>query len=204
MRIISFRTGFISANTYIVYDENTLEGFIIDPGGNYKRIIKETEDNKIRLKAQLLTHGHFDHCGASAELQEYGVPVYIHCLDADKLTSEGNLAGFFGLPFENFRADKILKGGETLIIAGMQIKVLHTPGHSEGGVCYICGNKIFCGDTIFYMSVGRTDFGDGNAQTLNDSIINKLFKLEGDYELYPGHGQPTTLEFERKNNPMVF
>ena len=203
MKIVSFKTGFVSANTYIVYDKNSLKGFIIDPGGGYKRIIKEAHDLGVTLQAQLLTHGHFDHCGASAQLQEDGIEVYIHSNDAPKVSGNGNLAHMFNLPFANFSADKIINDGDILNIAGFEIKVLHTPGHSSGSVCYICGQNIFSGDTLFNMSVGRSDFPDGNANTLNNSIKEKLFKLSGDYNVYPGHDQQTTLDYERNYNPMI-
>jgi glyoxylase-like metal-dependent hydrolase (beta-lactamase superfamily II) len=201
MELLTFRTGPISVNTYIVYDEKTLQGFIIDPGGNYKRIKAEAAARGIELRAQLLTHGHFDHCGASKALQNDGVRVYIHQSDADKTESGGSLARFFGADFENFSADELLSGGETLQIAGFSVRVLHTPGHSSGSVCYLAENKLFSGDTLFHMSVGRTDFPDGDAKALSRSIREKLFKLAGDYELYPGHDEFSTLEYERLYNP---
>lgn len=203
MKMLHFKTGPISVNTYIVYNESTREGFIIDPGGGYKRIKKELTDNKITLTAQLLTHGHFDHCGACKALQDDGVPVYIHEKDADKLYSDGNLAKFLGTEFDIFKADRILKDGDTLNLAGYNVSVLHTPGHSAGSVCYVVESSIFSGDTLFNMSVGRTDFPDGNAKALVNSIKNKLFLLKGDYNLYPGHDEFSTLEYERQYNPYV-
>ena len=88
-------------------------------------------------------------------------------------------------------------------IAGLDVEVIHTPGHSKGGVCYVVGNKIFVGDTLFFMSFGRTDFYDGNAKDLKNSIVNKLFALKGNYTVLPGHGEPTTLDFERVNKPII-
>lgn len=199
MKFFYFKTGFVSVNTYIVYNQHTMQGFVIDPGGNYKRIIKETADRGITLTAQLLTHGHFDHCGASAQLQKDGLKVYIHNLDAEKLYTDGNGAAFFGASFDTFIADYTFKDGDILSFAGIDIKVLHTPGHTSGSVCFIIEDKIFSGDTLFYMSVGRTDMFDGNDLKLKESI-KKLFGLKGDYEVYPGHSNKTTLEFERQNN----
>lgn len=203
MQIIHFKTGPVSVNTYIIYNETTLKGFIIDPGGNFKRIIKEISDKGITLEAQLLTHGHFDHCGAGKQLQDMGIPVYIHKADADKLCTSGNLSDYFKVEFERFTTDKQLSDGDKLVIAGFNITVLHTPGHTSGCVCYILDNNIFTGDTLFNMSVGRTDFPDGSSGKLNDSIQNKLFKLEGDYNLYPGHDDFTTLDYERNYNPYI-
>jgi hydroxyacylglutathione hydrolase len=199
MRLFYFKTGYVSANTYIVYNENNMRGFVIDPGGNYKRIKKEAEDRGITLEAQLLTHGHFDHCGASHSLQQDGIKVYIHKDDAEKLHGGGNGADIFRLPFESFTADYILNDGDVINIADIEIKVMHTPGHTSGGVCYIIGDNIFTGDTLFYLSVGRTDLPDGDAARLQQSL-KKIFALEGDYNVYPGHNGETTLVFERKNN----
>ena len=203
MKIFYFRTGPVSVNTYIVYNENTLDGFIIDPGGNYKRIIKEINDKGITLKAQLLTHGHFDHCGASAQLQQDGVPVYIHSFDAPKLSSEGNLSEMFNIEFNNFSADYLLNDGDMFTIADIEIKVLLTSGHTSGSVCFIIGNNIFSGDTLFNISIGRTDFPDGDSDALIKSIKEKLFTLKGDYSLYPGHDDCSTLEYEKNYNPMI-
>ena len=203
MKFITFKTGPVSVNTYIIYDEKTLNGFIIDPGGTYKRIVKEASDLGINLKAQLLTHGHFDHCGVSSQLQKDGVPVYVHKDDANKLNSDGNLAGYFGIHFEKFIADHILNDNDIINIAGFDIKVLHTPGHSTGSVCYVLGNNIFSGDTLFRLSIGRTDFPEGDYNKLQNSIKNKLFKLEGDYNVYPGHDISTTLSYEKSHNTMI-
>lgn len=203
MKMISFKTGPISVNTYIVYNPETMEGVLIDPGGGYKRIKKEAEDAGITLKAQLLTHGHFDHCGASCKLQQDGIPAYIHEKDFDKPSGPGCLAGGMGAPFDYFTPDFKLKDGDTLNIAGMEIKVLHTPGHTSGSVCFIIEDAIFTGDTLFNMSIGRTDLPDGNYRALNESIKNKLFSIEGDYDIFPGHDEFSTLSYEKNYNPMV-
>ncbi len=107
-----------------------------------------------------------------------------------------------GINPEKFTPDVLLCGGEKLKIAGLDVEVIHTPGHSKGGVCYVVGNKIFVGDTLFFMSVGRTDFYDGNAKDLKNSIVNKLFALKGNYTVLR-NGEPTTLDFERVNNPII-
>jgi hydroxyacylglutathione hydrolase len=203
MQVISFKTGPVSANTYIVYNPAVMEGVVIDPGGGYKRIKQEAAQAGIALKAQLLTHGHFDHCGASAMLQKDGIPAYIHEKDFDKPMGSGCLAESFGIPFDHFTPDCKVRDGEVLHIASLEIKVLHTPGHTSGSVCYIIEDAIFSGDTLFNMSVGRTDFPEGDFKALNKSIRDKLFALEGDYALYPGHDEFSTLSYERKYNPMV-
>ena len=202
MQIVKLRTGLLSVNTYIVAGESG-EGFVIDPGGNEKRILQEAERAGITLKAQLLTHAHFDHFGASAALRRAGIPLYVHRLDAEKLHGEGNLAEMMGLAVEEPDADVLVEDGQTLEIAGLRVEVIRTPGHSSGSVCYLVERVIFSGDTLFCRSVGRTDFPDGNAAALSNSIRYKLFSLEGDYRVLPGHDEETTLDFERKYNPFV-
>ena len=201
MQIYQMRTGLISVNTYIVYNENR-EGFLVDPGGNYKRIRMELSRLGVEPKAQLLTHGHFDHFGASVALQRDGIPVFIHRSDAEKLHSEGNLAAYMGAEVETLTADRLLGDGDVLQIAGFSVRVLHTPGHSSGSVCYLTEGVIFSGDTLFHLSVGRTDFPDGDSAALRNSL-RRLFGLEGDYRVLPGHEEETTLAFERKYNPLA-
>lgn len=203
MQVLSFKTGPVSVNTYIVYNPETMEGIVIDPGGGYKRIKHEAAEKGITLKAQLLTHGHFDHCGASAMLQRDGLPVYIHEKDFDKPMGSGCLAESFGISFDYFTPDHKVKDGDVLNIAGLEVKVLHTPGHTSGSVCFLIEDAIFSGDTLFNMSIGRTDFPDGDFEELNRSIREKLFSLEGDYDLYPGHDEFSTLSYEKNYNPMV-
>ena len=104
---------------------------------------------------------------------------------------------------EHFTPDVTVSGGETLDVAGIAVKVMHTPGHTAGGVCYIAEDCIFSGDTLFELSYGRTDFPTGSFKELKNSIVNKLFALKGDYKVFPGHGAPTTLQFEREHNPVL-
>ena len=205
IKIKHFRTGPVSANTFIVYREGSDRGFVVDPGGNYKRICGEAAELGVKLTAQLLTHGHFDHCGASAALQRDGAAVYIHALDADKLSTNGNLASLLGSGFERLTADNLVRDGELINLAGIDIRVMHTPGHSSGSCCFILEQPriIFSGDTLFNMCVGRTDFPDGSARELSRSLNEKLFALDGDYTVYPGHDEFTTLDYERLYNPEI-
>lgn len=207
-------TGKLDENTYIVINGD--KGFVVDPGGEEQEIIDIFKKNKATIEAILLTHAHFDHIVGVANLvrlasidsngkqdQSLAPCVFLHKDDLDKIGSYKNLGFSMGVKVEKFIPDVLLKGGETLNIAGLQVKVLHTPGHSKGGVCYIVNDKIFVGDTIFFMSYGRYDFYDGDFGELKNSIVNKLFRLQGNYTLLSGHGEPTTLEFERKNNPIL-
>ena len=207
-------TGPLDVNTYIVINGNV--GFVVDPGGDAQEIYSIFRKQKAKIEAILLTHAHFDHIGGVAEfcriagkgedgkenLQD--VPtVFLHKDELEKIGSYKNLGFSMNSNPEKFVPDILLKGGETLKIAGLDVKVIHTPGHAKGSLCYVVSDKIFVGDTLFFMSYGRTDFYDGNAKDLKNSIVNKLFALKGNYTILPGHGEPTTLDFERVNNPVL-
>lgn len=203
MRMSKLVVGPVATNCYIVSDENTKEAFIIDPGAEPERIIDKVKETGVSVKAILLTHGHFDHISAVNELKrEFGVDVYIGQEDADLMADmELNVSYMFGMPYAA-RADKILLDGDVLEIAGFSIKVLFTPGHTKGGICFYLEkeNVAFSGDTIFQQSVGRTDFPTGSARVLSESIKNKLFILPEDLQLFPGHGDSTTVGYEKKYN----
>ena len=203
MRMSKLVVGPVATNCYIVSDENTKEAFIIDPGAEPERIIDKVKEIGVSVKAILLTHGHFDHISAVNELKrEFGVDVYVGQEDADLMADmELNVSYMFGMPYAA-RADKILRDGDVLEIAGFSIKVLFTPGHTKGGICFYLEkeNVAFSGDTIFQQSVGRTDFPTGSARVLSESIKNKLFILPEDLQLFPGHGDSTTVGYEKKYN----
>lgn len=207
-------TGPLDVNTYIVINGNV--GFVVDPGGDAQEIYSIFRKQKAKIEAILLTHAHFDHIGGVAELCRIAskgedgkenlqnIPtVFLHKDELEKIGSYKNLGFSMNVNPEKFVPDILLKGGETLKIAGLDVKVIHTPGHAKGSLCYVVSDKIFVGDTLFFMSYGRTDFYDGNAKDLKNSIVNKLFALKGNYTILPGHGEPTTLDFERVNNPVL-
>lgn len=201
MKMIRFAAGPVRANCYILY--NGSDALVIDPGGNQMRILKEAEDLGVTIRYVLLTHGHFDHAGAAACLQRAGAEVYVHALDADKLYTDGNLGADMGFDFEKFHADKLLYDGDRLNLCGYDILVLHTPGHTAGSVCFVIEDCIFSGDTLFKGSIGRTDLGDGDLKALENSIRTKLYTLDGDYKLYPGHLGESTLRYEKNYNLFV-
>ena len=204
-------TGPLEVNTYIVVNGDS--GFVVDPGGDADEIFAIFKKQIAKIDAILLTHAHFDHIGGVAQLvkiasesegKTQSTPtVFLHREEVEKIGSYKNMGFSMNANPEKFVPDVLLNGGETLDISGLKVQVIHTPGHSKGGVCYVVGNKIFVGDTLFFTSYGRTDFYDGNAKDLKNSIVNKLFNLKGNYTLLPGHGEPTTLEFERVNNPII-
>lgn len=192
-------TGPIAVNTYVIINDNKC--IVIDPGGNYDKIMNVIGDNEVC--AVLLTHGHFDHIGAVNKFYEKGIDIYIHKDDELKLSNQKSLAASFGLAIEDSKATKLIDHDCELSIAGLAVKVLHTPGHSAGSVVYIIDDNIFSGDTIFYGSYGRTDFSDGDFYSMKKSIIDKIFSLNGEYNIYPGHEDFTTLSYEKMNNPIL-
>ncbi len=207
-------TGPLDVNTYIVINGNV--GFVVDPGGDAQEIYSIFRKQNAKIEAILLTHAHFDHIGGVAELckiaskgedgkenPQNAPTVFLHKDELEKIGSYKNMGFAMNANPEKFVPDILLNGGETLKIAGLDVKIIHTPGHAKGSVCYVVSNKIFVGDTLFFMSFGRTDFYDGNAKDLKNSIVNKLFALKGNYTILPGHGEPTTLDFERVNNPIL-
>ncbi|MBR6788682.1 MAG: MBL fold metallo-hydrolase [Clostridia bacterium] len=201
MKIISVTVGPISTNCYIVYNETNKEAVVIDPGAEANKIQFELDKRGLNIKAILLTHGHFDHTNAIKALSKNGVKIYLHGQD-EPFATAGNTF-FPGMYVSSFCVDVFVSDGDLINEAGLTFKVISTPGHTRGSVCYVVENNIFSGDTLFYMSVGRTDFPMGNTAALIDSVKNKLFALDGNYTVFPGHGESTTLEFERKYNPYV-
>lgn len=196
-----FETSTLGSNCYAVFpalDESA--AIIIDAGGDYERITEYLTARGKRAVALLLTHGHFDHAMAAADFQRGGAPVYISETDEDLIKNGGDLARYFGTHLPPFSADNGLIGG-LLQISGLEIEVIETPGHTAGGRCFKIGEALFTGDVLFKGGFGRTDFPTGNASELIASV-KKLFALGGDVTVYPGHGESTTLSFERENNPI--
>lgn len=203
MKIKTFPLGMISANAYLLVDEDSKEAVVIDVGGDFSGINLELEKDDVTLKYILNTHGHFDHILGERDAQEvFDVPVYIH--ENDKIMVENLPKQLERFGFKNnAEAPKNIKTfteKDTFNLGENEIKVLHTPGHTPGSVCFLVGKSLFSGDTLFYTSVGRTDFEGGSFQQLQDSIVNKLFKLDDDVDVYPGHDSKTTIGYEKKYN----
>ena len=198
INIITVPVGPLSANCHIVYTNDNEKALIIDPGGDFSLIMQRLESVNKKPGAVILTHGHFDHIMASADFQKALIPIYMHQADEVLVNGSGNLAKYFGLKMPPFSVDNRLIEGD-LNICGFNLRVIETPGHTAGSVCVQIDNAIFTGDTLFFDSYGRTDFPSGSEQELIVSV-KKLFALQGDFLLYSGHGESTTLERERKHN----
>ena len=203
LKVEGYPVGYMATNCYLVTDTQTDECFIVDPGtydASLKKLLQDVKEGKLRYI--LLTHGHFDHIMGVFDVQKnYGGKIVIHEKDADCFVDEEkSLISNFGsgakLPK---KADILVKDGDTLPFADGRIEVMHTPGHTEGSVCYLIGDKIFSGDTLFYGSVGRTDFKSGSFEDIIKSV-KRIASLEGDRKVYPGHNMLTTLDNERKHN----
>ena len=201
MKLYHLITGLLRVNAYfLVSDDN--QAIVIDCGENYQRVKQTEEKYGFKIKAVLLTHAHFDHAGCAKKLQDDGAEIFVSANDADKLHNELNLGSSFGRHFEELTADHVFSDGDEIDLFGIKLKVLSTPGHTDGSVCFILDNMIFSGDTLFFDSVGRTDMKGGDRTALVASI-KKLFALDGDYAVYPGHGEFTTLSREKKYNVMA-
>lgn len=202
MKVISEKFGSMDNNCSLIIDEKTNQSALVDCNEFSQKMIDMIGDTD--LKYILLTHGHFDHIiGVKSVKEKYGAQVVISKEDEPMLNSSKlSLAVFCNAPQNNVDADIIVKDGDEITLGETKIKVMATPGHTSGSVCYIAENCIFSGDTLFYCSCGRTDFPSGSHEQMMSSL-QKLKALDGDYKVYTGHNNLTTLDFERKNNPYM-
>ncbi len=186
--------GLYQTNTYIIHEEASKTCCVIDPGYEADTILDKVEELGLTIEAILLTHGHFDHVGAVKEIAaETGCKVYLHAADLSMppMMTAGKL----------YYTDTYAEG-DTLELAGLTISILHTPGHTPGCVCLLVDNAIFSGDTLFAQGCGRTDLPGGDWATIVASL-NRLAKIEGNFWVYPGHGESTTLAQEKRYNPYM-
>jgi glyoxylase-like metal-dependent hydrolase (beta-lactamase superfamily II) len=192
----------IAINCYLISTEKT--AIVIDPGFYSAEVENFLNDNLSKERLILLTHCHFDHIGDADHLREVtNTKIAIGILDNASLSDENkNLCNLFGVQLKPFSADITLSDGEVYSLGDIDIKVIHTPGHTLGGVCYLIDGVLFSGDTLFNGSIGRTDFPDGDFSTLKNSV-NKIYQLPDDTKVYSGHGDITTIGYEKKYNPFI-
>lgn len=195
-----------SSNCYLAICEETRDAAVIDPGLDASAVLRAVEQEKVNLKYIINTHGHVDHMAANAAVKnETGADILIHEDDAGMLTNVmSNLSMFMGMEIRSPAASRKLKDGDTIQIGTtVELKVIHTPGHTPGGICLLCGKTLFSGDTLFQQSIGRTDFPGGSLKTLLNSIRTRLLVLPDDTVVYSGHMPETTIGFERDHNPFL-
>ena len=197
--------GPLMANCFICGCSKTKEAVVIDPGGDADTILLSLAESKLKVKYIINTHGHFDHVSANGKMKDAtGADILIHPLDASMLEKLSSNAAFFGVSVENSPpCDQTLEEGDTVSFGDITLKVIHTPGHTPGGISLYTNGIVFVGDTLFAGSIGRTDFPGGDFNTLISSIKTKLFNMEDDIRVFSGHGPETSIGVEKRHNPFV-
>ena len=201
MKLYHMFTGDLGVNTYFLVNEND-RAAVVDPGEDGAAVLAFAEKHGFKITACYLTHGHFAHMGCCKRLQDLGVKIYVSEKDADKLYTDKNEGAVFGRRVEPLHADNTFRDGDVLDFEGFKLRVMETPGHTAGSVCFFTELGIFSGDTLFYENAGRTDLADGDDADMERSLA-KLMAVKGDFTVYPGHGRATTLAHEREFNPYI-
>ena len=196
--------GKLGTNCYILADPASKKAIVIDPGAEPEKIWSVLQDEQLQVQMIVNTHGHWDHIGGNAFLAaKTGAPLAIYHTEEQKMRREKNLTMLAHLKGDGGRVSILLKDGDALTLGDNEIKVLHTPGHTAGGISLLCGKLLFSGDTLFQGSIGRSDLEDGSYEEIIDSIRRQLMPLADDVVVYPGHGPQTTIGFERAYNPYI-
>jgi glyoxylase-like metal-dependent hydrolase (beta-lactamase superfamily II) len=197
--------GPLSVNCFVIGCERSHEGIVVDPGGDVELIEQAVRKHQLKIISIINTHGHFDHVGGNSRaVASFCARLLIHQDDAYLLGKVSEVAGMYGMAGENSpEPDEFLYDGMEITFGDYVLRVLHTPGHTQGGCCFYIKkeNMIITGDTLFADSIGRTDFPGGSHEQLLDSIRTKIFTLPEDVTAYPGHGPKTTIGHEKNCNP---
>lgn len=203
MIIKTLNMGAFQVNNYLVIDEEAKEAVLIDAGGDYNMTVKAAEECCAKIKYILNTHAHMDHIAGTEEIQrKEGARMFLHKDDEFMISVFKDYLSMFGMPDYNPPiVDEFVEDGQELNLGNLKFKVVHTPGHSPGGVCYLIDNILFSGDTLFAQSVGRTDLPGGDYKQLESSIRERIYTLDDEITVYPGHGRPTTVGEEKRTNP---
>lgn len=202
-KIMKLVVGELQENCFILFDENK-DAFVVDPGASSDIIIDAIEKNNLNIKYILLTHGHFDHVGAVAGLKKkFNAPVYLHKNDKNFLENPKEVReSAFGIQIESANVDVFVKEGDEIPFSDDYIKVIETPGHTIGSVCYLFKNYLFAGDTLFNGSIGRTDFPESDHSLMIDSL-KVLKELDDEIYILSGHGPESQMSYEKISNPYL-
>ena len=206
IQVKNFVIGMVGTNCYVVSHSVTKEAFVVDMAGASERLLEYIAEEGLKMKALLLTHGHFDHImGIDWFLKHFSVPVYAHEKEKELLeNADFNASTAYGSAYTYTKAQYV-KDGEELNVAGIHLRVLYTPGHTAGGCCYYLPEEkvLFSGDTVFCGSVGRTDFPGGSTAQIVRSLHKLVDSLPEETEVFPGHDASTTIGYEKRYNPFV-
>lgn len=207
MKVERFTSPPFLEHTYLIWDESSKEALVVDPGGQEAAVDQVVATHQLRLKMILNTHGHIDHIARVTYFQKkYGIPFYLHRGDEEVVSRVNEHAGFFGMgEIEVPTVNEYLQEGQTFSIGETTFKVFETPGHTPGGCSFYCESEksVVVGDLLFYLSVGRTDLPGGNFEQLAASIRLKIYRLPEDTQVLSGHGDPTSVGYEKTHNPFV-
>lgn len=205
LNIKTIPVGPLQTNCYVLVCLDSNEAIVVDPGDEADLILRAVKDWRADVRYIVNTHGHFDHSlGIAAVKRGTQAKFAIHRLDAPMLRESGRSVAFFMVPeVEPVEVDWLLEDGDQIPLGNSTLQVLHTPGHTPGGICLLADKVLLSGDTLFNMGVGRTDFPGGDMAQLVTSIRTKLFSLPDDVVVYPGHGPATSIGQERRSNPFV-
>ncbi len=204
MIVEKMAVGPLAGNCYIVADEKTKEAVVIDPGAEPDTILGRASQLEFDIKLIVLTHGHVDHMAALSDVKEAsGAAVAVH--EADVTTMKDDFLSYFiGIRKPEFAPpERLLKDGDEVKVGAVSFKVIHTPGHTPGGICLYGEGVLFSGDTLFFYGIGRSDFPGGDGPQLVESIKSRLFGLPEETKVYPGHGPATTIGAEKRGNPFL-